>query len=236
MGLCFSGLQPGKDAEDTDRSGKMAMDTIFDFDNQNYVSEVISFRQFFEEAVRSRILLNNSGIREGDENCWSTDLFRPYRHVFPITGEDVRTSKRLVDSLISDLRHPTRQYNFNKDDGRGQMAVPKDARLQCMRVLLMEHESRRNPQYCSIVLRTMQYDRFHTAVICHSARKQSTALVKEEESTDGFSDTAQPMVANDRSPPELMPTNEMMDGTQVDMKFENPIYDSYPCSSSMTNG
>ncbi|WKX92620.1 hypothetical protein Q1695_010558 [Nippostrongylus brasiliensis] len=275
---------------------KMAMDTIFDFDNQNYVSEVISFRQFFEEAVRSRILLNNSGIREGDENCWSTDLFRPYRHVFPITGDDVRTSKRLVDSLISDLRHPTRQYNFNKDDGRGQMAVPKDARLQCMRVLLMEHESRRNPQYCSIVLRTMQYDRFHTAVICHSARKRSTALVKEEESTDGFSDTTQPVVTTesdpsppalppnqeeqklilngggpypppnpqlttnsfhydlcsapifndfsqapstssasfgvfDRSPPELMPTNEMMDGTQVDMKFENPIYDSYPCSS-----
>ncbi|VDL67713.1 unnamed protein product [Nippostrongylus brasiliensis] len=74
------------------------------------------------------------------------------------------------------------------------MTVPKDARLQCMRVLLMEHESRRNPQYCSIVLRTMQYDRFHTAVICHSARKQSTALIKEEESTDGFSDTAQPVM------------------------------------------
>ncbi|WKX92621.1 hypothetical protein Q1695_010558 [Nippostrongylus brasiliensis] len=207
---------------------KMAMDTIFDFDNQNYVSEVISFRQFFEEAVRSRILLNNSGIREGDENCWSTDLFRPYRHVFPITGDDVRTSKRLVDSLISDLRHPTRQYNFNKDDGRGQMAVPKDARLQYDDV--QEEESTDgfsdttqpvvttdpppNPQ---LTTNSFHYDLCSAPIFNDFSQAPST-------SSASFG-------VFDRSPPELMPTNEMMDGTQVDMKFENPIYDSYPCSS-----
>ncbi|KAK5979559.1 hypothetical protein GCK32_010161 [Trichostrongylus colubriformis] len=96
---------------------EMAMDTVFDFDNQEYVSDVRVFR-------------------------------------------------------VEELRHPTKQYNFDKDDGRGRMALPKKPHLICTNSLLTENEKKRNPQYKSIVLRSMQYDRFDTSVICHSVRKK----------------------------------------------------------------
>ncbi|VDO67283.1 unnamed protein product [Heligmosomoides polygyrus] len=135
----------------------MAMDAVFDFENQEYVSEVVEFRKFFDDAMRSRRYTSDFGIRVGDEAYWKNDFISSIQHPRIVSEVELRTSKRLVDTLS----------------------------------LLMENEKKRNPQYKSIVLRSMRYDRFDTSVISHSVRREklqaSSELKLDEESNNSHS-------------------------------------------------
>nr|CDJ82853.1 unnamed protein product [Haemonchus contortus] len=152
----------------------MAMDTIFDFDNQEYVSDVKVFRDFFDSAVRSHNHSKSFGFTIGDKDFWESGFISTLLHPSKKDNGCPRGSKELIDSLVLELRHPMKQYNFDKDDGRGRIALPKRAHLICMNSLLAENEKKRNPQYKSIVLRSMQYDRFDISVICNTVRGDKT--------------------------------------------------------------
>ncbi|VDM62458.1 unnamed protein product [Angiostrongylus costaricensis] len=143
----------------------MAMDKIFDFDNQE---------EFVAKAVESRDNLERCGLKMGYSDNWKDDLVSSLRRLNMSNDGIGEVMHQLVTNVIKEFRHPTKQYNFDKDDGRGRLAVPKKTPLMSVKLLLAENDKRRNPRYKSVVLRSMKYDRFDPTVISRCCQKPKT--------------------------------------------------------------
>ncbi|KJH48416.1 hypothetical protein DICVIV_05461 [Dictyocaulus viviparus] len=117
----------------------MAMDQIFNFGNQEYVSEVIVFREFVAEAIKVVDDLWVTDIENGQGNkyCENMDEFTSS---FRMRFTDDRCAKAVADilfTLIDELRHPTRQYNYDRDVGSSQH-VEKKSLFRCMKDFVTE--------------------------------------------------------------------------------------------------
>uniref|UniRef100_A0A158P5R2 snRNA-activating protein complex subunit 3 n=1 Tax=Angiostrongylus cantonensis TaxID=6313 RepID=A0A158P5R2_ANGCA len=176
----------------------MAMDKIFDFDNQE---------EFMAKAIESRDNLERCGLKMGYSDNWKDDLVSSLRRLNMCNDGIGEVMYQLVTNVIKEFRHPTKQYNFDKDDGRGRLAIPKKTPLMSMQILLTENEKRRNPHYKSIVLRSMKYDHFDPTVIsrCVRTKPKTEATFINNASSSGAQDINNEHTAGIQ---EITPTSE----------------------------
>ncbi|KAK6726751.1 hypothetical protein RB195_004832 [Necator americanus] len=151
----------------SDRPTRMAMDEIFHFEDQEFVSDVVVLSDFFCEALRGRDSLRFFGVNMGEKNAWRTSFVPWLQRMNLVTYNAPIDIKQLIDSVSKSCRHATKQYNYEKDGGRTQIHLNKRTHLRCIKILQELNGKRRNPQYKSISLRSMLYDKYDASMFVH---------------------------------------------------------------------
>ncbi|KHJ96796.1 hypothetical protein OESDEN_03240 [Oesophagostomum dentatum] len=151
----------------------------------NKRSQLRCMRIFLEKGLQARSsLIAFFGGSPGDKDVWQSK-FVPWLQQKTAIGDDSANSlKFFIDKITDGYRDAARQYCYDKDAGRGQKALNKRSHLRCMRILEELNAKRKNPQYKSISLRSMIYDKYDANVFVHCIRKRSPKLAETIENLE----------------------------------------------------
>ncbi|EYC24739.1 hypothetical protein Y032_0013g2084 [Ancylostoma ceylanicum] len=156
------------------------MDAIFRFEEQEFVSEPIVLREFFHEALRERDSMRFFGAHMGEKQAWKRKFVPWLQRMNLVKDTALPDIKELVQSVARTCRHATKQYNYDKDDGRAQMSLNKRTRLRCINILQELNAKRKNPHYKSLSLRSMIYDKYDANVLVRSVRESDFEELPED--------------------------------------------------------
>ncbi|VDM80031.1 unnamed protein product [Strongylus vulgaris] len=153
------------------------MDKIFRFDEQEFVSKPVVLRKFFEDALRERDSMQFFGAYMGEKNAWRSKFIPWLRSMNLVDDSALIDIRLLVHKVARSCRHPTKQYCYDKDGGRSYSQLDKRTRFRSVNILQELNAKRKNPQYKSISLRSMLYDKYDPYVFVQRAHQYSlTAL------------------------------------------------------------